>query len=242
MPRPHLPSEVPHSGTKAGAPWWMYVLAACFLGYVALFDYANFWGPDRVGVSLAYEPSGALVESVTAGSAGERAGLEPGDRILAVDGMVARHAFEWNVIGANFEIGRLHRVEIERGGERRVLELTLGRQSGLWSRWSLEEKILSGWLIVMQGALLGLGFIIAFRRPQELVARVGALFLVTLPVGIAYFQPPYGFAVAWRNLPAPLGWLLWIPQAIGIASGPLAFTFFAVFPRKIGRASCRERV
>ena len=236
MPRQRLPSEVPRSGTKAGAPWWMYALAACFLGHVALSDYSNFWGPERVGVDLVHGESGALVERLTPDLPGERAGLQPGDRILAVDGMVVRHAFEWNVIGANFEIGRLHRVEIARGGERRVLDLKLGGQRGLRSRWSLEDTILSWWLVVMQGALLGLAFLIAFRRPQELVARVGALFLVTLPVGMSYFSPPYGFAAAWRDLPAPLGWLLWIPQALGLVSGPLAFTFFAVFPRTLFRA------
>lgn len=218
------------------APWWMYALAACFLGHVALVDYANVRGPERLGVDLVFEPSGALVQGIIPGFAGERAGLQPGDRILAVDGIAVHHSFEWNVIGANLEIGRLHRVEIERGGERQVLDLKLERRSGLWSRSSPENTILFWWLVVLQGAVLGLGFTIAFNRPRDLVARVGALFLVTLPVSLGYFRAPYGFAAAWRDLPAPLGWPLWIPQALGIAAGPLAFTFFAVFPRTLFRA------
>jgi sigma-B regulation protein RsbU (phosphoserine phosphatase) len=76
--------------------------------------------------------------------------------------------------------------------------------------------------------------IIAFSRPYDRIARVGAWFLATLAT--LSFLLPYGMAVLWRQLPMLLGGLLWIPLVSTLAFAPLGFTFFAIFPRQLFRA------
>ena len=43
-------------------------------------------------------------------------------------------------------------------------------------------------------------------------------------------------ASVWRELPMPLGALLWLPHASSLAIGPVLLTFVAVFPRRIPHA------
>ncbi len=111
---------------KPRAPWWMYVVAASFLAYFALLTYSDFWGPERVGMNIGFGGAEVVVQAVSSDSPGERAGLKPGDRLLAVDGMVIHSRFDWDVVGANLEVGRPHRMEIERDGQARELVVTLG--------------------------------------------------------------------------------------------------------------------
>ena len=73
-----------------------------------------------LGFDLATWRADTLVQSVLAGSAGERAGLKPGDKLLAVDGrpIVNREDFMATVAGAP---GGVLSVEVLRGGERLTL-------------------------------------------------------------------------------------------------------------------------
>jgi regulator of sigma E protease len=73
-----------------------------------------------LGFDLATWRADTLVQSVPAGSAGERAGLKPGDKLLAVDGrpIVNSSDFIGAVTGAP---GGVLSVEVLRGGERLTL-------------------------------------------------------------------------------------------------------------------------
>jgi regulator of sigma E protease len=70
-----------------------------------------------LGFDLATWNANTLVHDVPAGSAGERAGLRAGDRLLAVDGQPVANRMEFIglVSGAP---GRDISIEVERGGER----------------------------------------------------------------------------------------------------------------------------
>ena len=109
------------------APWWMFIVAASFLAYVSLVCYQTFWGPNWltdqfVGLEFAFVAGkGMVVVSV------RQPGLQPGDRILAVDGQTIRNAHDWNAIRANTEVGRPERWEIARGDQRLHLEQAFGR-------------------------------------------------------------------------------------------------------------------
>jgi hypothetical protein len=98
------------------APWWMYAVAASFLAYFALVDYTLWSGPGPVGIGVEYGQRGAVLSDIGPGSPAERAGLQPGDRLVAVNGLAVHHALEWNVVGTNFESNRPQRFEIERDG------------------------------------------------------------------------------------------------------------------------------
>jgi tRNA A-37 threonylcarbamoyl transferase component Bud32 len=79
-----------------------------------------------------------------------------------------------------------------------------------------------------------LAFVIGFSRPRDLVARLGAWFLAA--VACTFPGVLYGMAATWRALPTVLGLLVWLGFIGYMALGPLLFTFFAVFPRKLFRA------
>jgi hypothetical protein len=75
-----------------------------------------------------------------------------------------------------------------------------------------------------------LGLVVAFRRPYDLPARMGAWVLATAAV---VFGLPDGWAVTWRHLPGWLGLLLWIPEISRFVPDAILLTFFTVFPRRI---------
>jgi len=82
-------------------PWWVYAVVAPFLAYFALVDYILWSGPEPVGIGVEYGQGGAVLSDIGPGSPAERAGLQPGDRVVAVNGLAVHHALEWNVVGTN---------------------------------------------------------------------------------------------------------------------------------------------
>ncbi len=207
------------------APWWMFIVAASFLAYISLALYQSFWGPNQfVGFDFAFvEGKGMVVV------AGRRAGIQPGDRILAVDGQTIRNAEDWNAIRANTEPGRQERWEVGRGDERLQLEQTFGAAWSGWGSPGLPLELASlGWIL----ASFALSLVIAFRRPYDHVARIGAWLIATAPIG---FGVPDGWAATWRHLPLLLGALLWIPQISRFVLDGILMTFFTVFPRRLFR-------
>jgi serine protease Do len=70
-------------------------------------------------------PRGALVESVEAGSPGERAGLKPGDVILAVDGQPVPHSEDLPRMIAPHHPGTPVKLAVWRDGKERDVSATL---------------------------------------------------------------------------------------------------------------------
>ncbi len=228
----HLPSGKTASHLRQRAPWWMFVVAASFIAYFALLVYCDFWGPQPMGVLTEFSGGYKIVRGVFPNSPAERAGLQPGDRVLSVEGRLIRNLFDWTAIRINLEVDRPYQLEIERAGERREVLLSLQRSS--WQDWISTEGMLLRAVRGAQFITLILALIIAFSRPSDRIARVGAWFLATLAT--LSFLLPYGMAVTWRQLPMLLGGLLWIPLVSTLAFAPLGFTFFAIFPRLLFRA------
>ena len=50
------------------APWWMYVIAASFLAFFALYSYYVFFGPDVLWISSGFpfeRPRGLLMSALS---------------------------------------------------------------------------------------------------------------------------------------------------------------------------------
>jgi tRNA A-37 threonylcarbamoyl transferase component Bud32/uncharacterized membrane protein len=218
------------------APWWMYVVAASYVGFVALFFYQVFAGPPILpGFEGRFTSGGMAVLSVHPGSPEARAGLEEGDRVLAVNEQVIRNVHDWEGIRANTEIGRPERWQVGRANQR--LELTVAVPRLSWrERWSPvavhNVPFFTGWLghISFLVTCLVFGLVVVFRRPYDPVARMGAWMLATASVAFGFHD---GWAATWRHLPGLLGLLLWIPEISRFVSDAILLTFFTVFPRRI---------
>src|SRR5947199_168010 len=73
-------------------------------------------------------------------------------------------------------------------------------------------------LLVARGVqfiALALMFVVAFKRPFDVPARIGGWLLATFAV--FSINPPYQIAATWRALPALLGVPLWLPFASSLA-------------------------
>jgi tRNA A-37 threonylcarbamoyl transferase component Bud32 len=212
----------------------MFVIAALFLGDFVLQTYCRVIGRPQFGYTARTEHGRRIVDLVYPGTSAERAGLKPGDVILAIEGRdIQQYSRRLSqVFGSNVETQRPYRFDVEREGRRLELAVEAERAKPFQS-WG--DFVHSGWsfasLILLATALL-----IAFSRPFDLVARSGALALAMLSVGLYFTNLPPGYAAIWRGLPRAAGILLWIPHICVYLFGPILLTFFVLFPRPLFRS------
>jgi hypothetical protein len=206
------------------APAWMYFVAGTFIAYYVVMIYSELYEPRRIGIDCEFKDGGLAITRVVQNSPAARAGIKPGDRLLAIDESAIHSWEDWRRFVATLEIGRNYDFRLERAGQNSGLRVRLGRQPGdPFAR--LERKR------YVQFFVLLLAFALAFRRPHERAAQIAALFLAA--VGTAPLFPGTEMTAVWRNLPVPLGATLWIPQITHLVLLPLFFTSFAVFPRQL---------
>lgn len=214
------------------APWWIYVVAASYVGFVALFPYEIFWGPFGLpGFEGGFRNGSMVVFAVHPDSAEARAGLEEGDRILAVNGQAIHSVRDWESTRANVEPGRPRHWEIDREGKRLGLTVVAHGASLADTFSTYFGLALSYNLFILTSTLLGL--LIAFRRPRDPVALMGAWVLLTVA---GTFGFPDGWAATWRHLPAVLSAFLWIPEISRFVVDAILLSFFLIFPRKVFHA------
>ena len=84
---------------------------------------------DDLAASLGLrERRGELVQTVQPGEAAERAGIQPGDIVLKVDGKDVTPDQTLSFLVANISPGTRIPVELVRNGERRRLDVTVGKR------------------------------------------------------------------------------------------------------------------
>ena len=220
------------SSSPAGphqAPWWMFAVAASYIALLALIPYLVIWGPaDLDGLSASFENGAMFVRVVEPETPPARAGLQVGDRVLAIDGRSLRSTHDWAAVPANMEVGRLQRWEVLRGDARLEVEITPAR--GTWQH-RLAWGYISYTLLALSGFAVGL--FIGFRRPRDPVARMGAWFITTTSVA---FGLPSGWAACWRQVPAALAASFWIPELSRFVLEGIFLSLFMIFPRRLFRA------
>lgn len=211
----------------------MYGLAASFLAYSFLLLYVQFWGPEMAGINTRYHGGKMVLTEVLPGGVSDRAGLKIGDHIVSIDGQPVHNLLDWIGVRTNFAVGKKYRVQLLRGGEALELELEFGSRPSLAQRWRMDNSAVYMGLSLQftRMLLLALAFVIAFSRPHDLVARVGAALLAGLSIGDP--APPYSLFAVWRELPFPVSALLWAALLTSMMAAPLLFAFFAIFPRRI---------
>jgi tRNA A-37 threonylcarbamoyl transferase component Bud32 len=215
---------------RRGAPWWMYVVAASFLGLFAFIPYLLIYGPaDPEGFDARFVGGATEIRAVSPGSQADQAGLRAGDVVLAVDGQAVRNGQDWQAVKATMEVGRAQRWEIARAGRQLILELIPLKMDRTRPQYFsiIYYNIGFGLCYIM------LGLIIAFRRPYDSLARIGAWFILTASIA---FGIPNGWAAMWRHLPAVAQILLWIPMFCRFVLEGIFLTFVVIFPRRLFRS------
>ncbi len=209
------------------APWWMYIVAASLLGNFALNIYVYLLGPAPPFSRYNFVKDALVVEEVLPNSAGDRAGIQVGDRVLAINGRRVQGLGQWDMIRINFEIGKPYRLQVEQDGKPLQRVLILQRRS--WSQQTQYQHI--AFILDTASTLLTLfvAFLVGFTRPYDWVARIGALSIALLGV-TSYF---YGTAAIVRHLPIPVGAAIWWPDVGTFIFPALFFAFCSIFPRQL---------
>lgn len=83
--------------------------------------------PMRGALGVPTDGSGVRVGKVEPGSPAEKAGIQPGDRILAIDGTPVREAAELLRALGGYQVGERVLLSIERQGTRSMVAIKLGR-------------------------------------------------------------------------------------------------------------------
>jgi len=239
-PAGHPPAESsipnPASGAQPAAPsrapWWLYILAALFMADVLIRAWCHLLGPVGFGIGGRLEDGRCVVTSVTEGLPAERAGIRLGDALIACEAQPIQRWVNRYTSRPNLEAGRTYRFEFERDGQRLELAVMMRRVRPLgdlyWQSLILWEVAA---LMMMATALL-----IAFKRPREPVAGMGALTLAALSVSMYLYFLPNGYAAVWRSVPLGLGALLTVPNLAIPLVGAIGLTFFSLFPRPLFRS------
>jgi len=212
------------------APWWIHLCAASFLGYFVLVMVSSFYPPAGVGLRIEItRTNGLIVASVIANLDADRAGVRLGDRLVAINGRRLHNQRELSAFNASVSVGEGRTWLFERSG--RQFSVTLEPRRHQFSP-------LLSFLPVFVGLFVSLvlAFVVVYSRPEDRVARLGALLLASMACASAPLWPT-GLAGTWRHLPVIAGALLWPACLSTVSVGPIMFSLFAVFPRSIIRRS-----
>jgi tRNA A-37 threonylcarbamoyl transferase component Bud32 len=215
---------------KARPPWWAYligtpfVLDMCFLVYVSLMVH----GP--AGVAFDFQAGKQVVREILPGLPMDRAGVRPGDIVVAVDGQRLIDGEDWNAVRAQFEPEKAVSLTVERAGRQSQFSLVIPRIR-IWRNLPSSQLLLTVATDVIGLICLALGLLLLFSRARHFVAVLGALVLFSMGDLIAG-GPQYERAALFRHFPWPVQILIVSASFIGPYGLML---FFCFFPKPIFR-------
>jgi tRNA A-37 threonylcarbamoyl transferase component Bud32 len=221
----------PTSPIRRPPPWWLVACALAYVGYFLLLAWCEIDRPEPPGLTVRFDAGEMVTLTVTPDSSAARAGLRPGDVLVAANDHRLRDRLDWLLVAANLQAGHPFPVRIRRGDQTMEALFSLPRAQARY--WISVEGLTHGAVRLAQFVTLVVALILAFKRPHDGVAVAGAWLLAT--VAVFSVDLPYGMAVLWRSLPAPIGWILWFPYLCSLAAAAVMWTFFLIFPRPLFR-------
>src|SRR5262245_19505488 len=191
---------------KRQAPWWIYLAGLSYVVTLVFSLYLIVYAPaDLTGFVATYSANGMLLHSVDdPNTAIGKAGLRAGDLVLSINDRPLKAVRDLQAAAGNSWGGRPEYWLVLRDGVRTTVPVDP-------IVLSLRDKLALGYTQLLSLFFTGffLGLLIAWKRPDDPVARIGAWFIIT--ASIAFGLPP-GWAVLWRSLPRTVQLLLWFPH------------------------------
>jgi len=207
-------------------PWWMVVVALSFIATFVFAQYLVVRGPeDPMGIDATFDAGTMVIRSLESDSPPARAGLRPGDRVLRIDGQPMSAPRDWAAAAGNLQVGPPQIWSVARDDQILNIEVVSRHASVL-------KRLTVGYIPILSLTLTAfpLALLIAWKRPHDNVARIGAWFMATAAFAFGY---PPGWAVLWRELPSVVQMFLWIPQISRFVLEGIFLTFFLLFPRPL---------
>ncbi len=213
-------------------PWWILILSVPFATCAGFLYIWIFFGPEPVGWMVQVD---------------DRAGSEGWNRIATVlpDSPAASAGFQSGDLISSKDLDQFRtyrhgtdqlRFQVKRRGESTELILRLERKG--WEYWLGPEGVRTLLLIVDSVLYLILAGILVVLRPQDSLARWGAILLAQigafLPMMVARIPGSSSMlesANALRSLPIGLGPVILLGMSICTMSPAGAFGFLGGFPR-----------
>jgi len=212
-------------------PWWILILSVPFAASAGFLYFWLFFGPEPVGWMVQVD---------------DRAGSEGWNRIATVlpDSPAASAGFQSGDLISSKDLDQFRtyrhdadqlRFQVKRRGESTELTLTRNRKSREY--WLGPEGVRTSLLVVDSALYLVLAGILVMIRPQDSLARWGAILFAQL--GILMLLPGAGIpwssfivesAQALRSLPIVLGSVILVGISISSMVPAGAFGFLGGFP------------
>ncbi len=205
----------------------MYLLAAAVISAHGFTAWTDFVHPQNPGFTRARWLS-LQIGTVTPDGPFARAGVRPGDVLLAIDGQRLESVLDWDLAAAGLEIDTPFAVDVRRGQETVRLTAVLDQPS--FRLWDARSYVVA---ISLNGArliCLSLALLIVFKRPDDLSARLAAWLLASL--GATGPLLVGGLALA-RHAPEPIRFLAFTGSLLSSGAATAWFCFFAMFPRRL---------
>lgn len=207
------------------------MIAIAYASYFGVIVYSDVLRPEDLGVRLDYVGEQVYISHVLPSSPTERAGLKAGDRLTRLGSVQLGSRHDPLPRYPTLRLDRPIPVEWVHDGQ--AMQSTISVSFGDVGFWSTRPGATLATMRAIQGVMLALGFVIAWKQPGDFAALMGAWLLATLAV--YSISLPTRLPAVWRDLPAPLELALWVPYLSSIAAGSIIATFYAVFPKKAPR-------
>jgi hypothetical protein len=204
----------------------MYVIAAVYVLTFFFNARQEVLGPANPGWVPAWPTF--KVAAIVPGGPMDKAGLQAGDVLEAVNGQPLNGMPDWFLVRAHFERDRQVDLRIRRGEQHLGLRVEIADST--WRSGNRLHHIRVIALYIDRFILLALATLVGFLRPEQPSARVAALMLAIGSVAEGY--PSAGWASALRHLPGVLALPICLATVSCLLSPLVWLAFFMGFPRQ----------
>jgi len=201
----------------------MCVTGELFLGYYVLVGVAS------DGVGLEDKSGSVIVTDVDPETPGATAGLQPGDRILSIEGQPIRTEIDWLAQRMNFTAGRSTAIRVQR--QSATIALALIPRGTRWGESTETERTAEVIFLTSKLITLAIGLFVVFSRPRDFVSRFGGWVLVVMATPFEAFQ--WGLSATVRSLPLFVAVPIMLMYVSAAIRTTMLAAFFCLFPKRL---------